>query len=153
MELNDKLSTNFTFGELTRTDVRDLLDENREKAAQEMILRNLKLVCSELLEPIRALFKKPIFVSSGYRFPELNTRIGGSQTSQHRFGEAVDIVIKGYETHDKQVEAVKRIIKELPKLKWNQLLIEGGCLHISLGTKKYVGYYSVKDKKKIEFTV
>ena len=83
------LSPNFTFEELTRTDNRMLLQKNRDMAnANPAIKANLMRVAVELLEPIRALFKVPVQVNSGYRCPELNDSVGGSATSQHVLGEA-----------------------------------------------------------------
>lgn len=56
---------------------------------------NLKKLAENIFEPIRKHFNKPIFISSGYRSKELNTAIGGSLTSQHCKGEAIDIDMDG----------------------------------------------------------
>lgn len=37
----------------------------------------------------------PVVITSGYRCPELNSAIGGSKTSQHMRGQAVDIHVPG----------------------------------------------------------
>lgn len=58
-------------------------------------LNNLKLLAEKVFEPIRTHFAKPIFISSGYRSKELNAAIGGSATSQHCKGEAIDIDMDG----------------------------------------------------------
>ncbi len=44
---------------------------------------------------MRDYFGVPITVSSGYRSPDLNRAIGGSPTSQHCKGEAIDIDVYG----------------------------------------------------------
>jgi hypothetical protein len=44
-----------------------------------------------IFQPIRDHFAKPIAVTSGYRSLALNRIIGGSQTSQHSLGEALDL--------------------------------------------------------------
>lgn len=36
---------------------------------------------------------KPIHVSSGYRCPELNKKVGGVPNSQHMKGEAADLIV------------------------------------------------------------
>lgn len=141
-----KLSDNFTFEELTTTQIRDLLDANREEAKQ--FAYPLLRVAQELLEPIRTHFNKPVTVNSGFRGKTLNARVGGSKTSQHCLGEAVDFVIAGYDTDEKLLEAAKKIYKELPNLKFGQLLVEYGCLHISLGTKREIARYDVPSKTK-----
>lgn len=48
-----------------------------------------------VLEDIRAHFNKPVNVTSGYRTPEYNTKIGGVKNSQHTKGTAADIKISG----------------------------------------------------------
>ena len=148
------LSDHFTLEEFTRTENRDLLQRNIDIANSDPAIKaNLVRVCKELLEPIRALFGRPIHITSGFRCVDLNTRVGGSATSQHVRGEAADFVISGYQSQDKQVEAVLRIAKELPGFKWGQLLVEAGCIHISLGTKREIAYYDVPTKTKKAFTV
>jgi len=48
------------------------------------------------LEVIRHnLGGKPIMVHSGYRSPEHNREVNGARTSQHLYGLAVDISVKG----------------------------------------------------------
>ena len=54
-------------------------------------LYNLKRLAEEIFEPIRTHFNVPIGVSSGYRSIALNKAIGGSKTSQHSKGEALDL--------------------------------------------------------------
>jgi hypothetical protein len=58
-------------------------------------LENFKKLAENIFEPIRKHFNQPIFISSGYRSKELNTAIGGSLTSQHCSGEAIDIDMDG----------------------------------------------------------
>lgn len=58
-------------------------------------IKNLKLLAENIFEPIRANFRMPIRISSGYRSRSLNSLIGGSMTSQHCKGEAIDIDMDG----------------------------------------------------------
>ena len=56
------------------------------------------IVESELinvLEEIRAHFNKPVIITSGYRTPEYNKKIGGAKNSQHTKGKAADIKVSG----------------------------------------------------------
>lgn len=57
----------------------------------EQLIPSLETLCTEVLEPLRAIVKEPIIISSGYRCPQLNAAVGGSKTSQHMKGEACDI--------------------------------------------------------------
>lgn len=56
---------------------------------------NMKYVCEKILEPVRAHFGKPVTINSSYRSPAVNAKVGGSKTSQHCNGEAVDFEIQG----------------------------------------------------------
>jgi len=58
-------------------------------------IENFKLLAEKVFQPIREHFRCPIHISSGYRSKELNAAIGGSLTSQHCSGEAIDIDMDG----------------------------------------------------------
>lgn len=59
-------------------------------------LTNLKAVATNIFQPCRDYFGKPLAVTSGYRSPELNDLIGGSKRSQHSKGEALDLDAQVY---------------------------------------------------------
>ena len=54
-------------------------------------LDNMELLAEEVFEPLRTYVDGPIKINSFFRSPELNTAIGGSKTSQHCKGQAMDI--------------------------------------------------------------
>lgn len=58
-------------------------------------LANMKYCCEKILEPVRAHFGKPVTINSSYRCPALNVAVGGSKTSQHVNGQAIDFEIMG----------------------------------------------------------
>lgn len=47
------------------------------------------------LQILRKHLKKPIKINSAYRSPAHNAKVGGVPNSQHVFGKAADIVVKG----------------------------------------------------------
>lgn len=49
----------------------------------------------ELLQKIRDHFKAPVTVNSGYRTATKNKAVGGAAYSQHLYGTAADITVKG----------------------------------------------------------
>jgi zinc D-Ala-D-Ala carboxypeptidase len=63
-------------------------------------IQKLHLCCVGILEKVRAHYGKPVRVNSGFRCPALNTKIGGSPTSQHMKGEAIDFEIDGVANGD-----------------------------------------------------
>ena len=54
-------------------------------------LKNMEILAEEIFEPLRAYVGGPIKINSFFRSAKLNTAIGGSKTSQHCKGQAMDI--------------------------------------------------------------
>ena len=75
------------------------------KHAQE----NLQIL-AEQLEVLREHFQKPITINSGYRSPEHNAKIGGTENSQHLLGKAADVVIDGI-SPDEVADAIEFLIE------------------------------------------
>lgn len=84
-------------------------------------IKNLKLIAEKVFEPIRANFRQPIRISSGYRSQTLNAAIGGATRSQHSTGEALDIDMDGTALSNKEIF---NFIKE--RLSFDQLIWEFG---------------------------
>ena len=55
------------------------------------ILQNLEAVAREVFQPCREFVGGPLYVSSGFRSRALNDAIGGSKSSQHISGMALDL--------------------------------------------------------------
>lgn len=84
------LSPHLTLEEVVNSDTAKRLGISNQPTAEH--LANLKLLATNIFEPIRTHFGKPIFVSSGYRSKALNAAVpGSSTTSQHCSGEALDL--------------------------------------------------------------
>ena len=49
----------------------------------------------EVLQKIRSHFQSPVTVNSGYRTPGHNKKVAGAAYSQHLYGTAADIRVKG----------------------------------------------------------
>jgi hypothetical protein len=58
----------------------------------EDIKHHLEDLIDKLLNPLREAWGSPILITSGYRCPELNKMVGGSESSAHLTGFAADIV-------------------------------------------------------------
>ena len=88
-----KLSDNFSLKEMIKSQTALRKDIDNEPGEEE--IENLKLLCENVLQPVREYYGKAVRVNSGYRSPELNSAIGGSKTSDHCKGMAADIEING----------------------------------------------------------
>tara|TARA_R110000868_G_scaffold409133_1_gene694152 strand:- start:539 stop:1003 length:465 start_codon:yes stop_codon:yes gene_type:complete len=87
------LSANFTLKELTRSDTADRLDI--DNTPNEEQIESLRLLCENILQPVRDHFGKPVKINSGFRCSALNQATGGSATSDHCKGQACDFEIDG----------------------------------------------------------
>jgi len=92
------LSANFTLKELTKSDTATRL--GIDNTPDEAVIESLKLLCENVLQPVRDHFGKSVTVNSGYRSPESNAAVGGSKTSDHCKGQAADIEIDGISNPD-----------------------------------------------------
>ena len=92
-ELNGlRLSPHFSLGELTKTNY-VTKDGN---FPSRVAIENLTNICENWLEALRQA-QGPLIINSGYRSPEVNKFAGGSSTSNHLTGCAVDIRVAGFE--------------------------------------------------------
>ena len=92
------LSKHVTLKEFTRSDA-----SIKHGIANDMDSTQLKAaiaVCENIFEPLRAHVGRPIKVNSGFRSFAVNRRIGGSKTSQHMKGEALDLNIQDAATFE-----------------------------------------------------
>ena len=63
-------------------------------ALNETVLRNIQALANNL-QVLRDEVNKPIKITSGYRSPEHNAKVGGVKSSRHITGEAADFKIAG----------------------------------------------------------
>ena len=84
-----KLSKNLSLAEVIKSTTAKRL--GIDNTPDEWVTENLKKVAEHVFQPVRDHFGRPIFVSSGYRSPDLNVAIGGSKRSQHIQGAALDL--------------------------------------------------------------
>ena len=79
----------FTLRELTKSSTASKYHINNSPS--EDVIRNLQYGVNMVLDPLRRLYGKPIIITSGYRCPALNNRVGGVTNSWHTQGNAADI--------------------------------------------------------------
>jgi len=84
-----KLSKNLSLDEVIKSNT--AIRRGIDNTPSEEHLENLKYLAEKVFQPIREHFGVPIYISSGYRSPELNEAIGGSSKSFHCHGMALDL--------------------------------------------------------------
>lgn len=84
-----RISDHITYREATRSQTAERMGiDNTPDAAA---LARMADVADACFEPLRQHFGVPIGVSSFYRSPTLNAAIGGSRSSDHCLGAAIDL--------------------------------------------------------------
>ena len=76
-----KLTANITLDELTKSQVAERKGINNNPNPAQ--IENLKALATNILQPVRSHFDKPLIISSGFRCAQLCLEIGSSVTSQH----------------------------------------------------------------------
>lgn len=114
-----QLSKNLSLAEVMRSETAKRKGVSNMPTPEH--IENFKKLAEKVFQPIREHFGVPIHISSGYRSAALNKAVGGSSSSQHCTGEAIDIDMDGTSITNKQVFD---FIKE--HLEFDQMIWEFG---------------------------
>ena len=126
------VSKNISYAEATRSDTAKRLGIDNTPNDEQ--LENMKNVAENVFQPLREHFGCPIYVSSFFRSEALNRAIGGSSSSTHMKGEAMDLDADVYGKISNGV--IFHYIKD--NLEFDQLIWEFGdgknpdWVHVSL---------------------
>lgn len=120
----------FTWNELTGSETARL--KKIDNTPPPLAVKSIVELVSNVLDPLREAWGKPIQVNSGYRCPALNRAVRGATNSQHVKGEAADITTGTREGNKKLFELVQE-----SGLPFDQLIDEKKYqwLHISYVAK------------------
>jgi zinc D-Ala-D-Ala carboxypeptidase len=115
-----QLSKNLTLAEATKSQVATRL--GIKNVPNQVQTRNLQLIAQHVFQPVRDHFDVAIAVTSGFRSLALNKAIGGSKTSEHMEGRALDLDgdVFGGVTNKEIFDFIKN------NLDFNQLIWEFG---------------------------
>ena len=117
---NMHISEHFTLGEVTKSRHTEVYN-----IPSHVAIENLKRVCA-WLEELIVRAKTPIVINSGYRSPQLNKKLGGSPTSNHLTGCAVDIRVAGIEQAMRYAVILMDYADET-KQDYDEIIIEKNC--------------------------
>ena len=124
------ITPNFSFAGMVATQVRTWIAENARYATAWIV--NLRRLCVNLLEPCREILGNvPMIVTSGVRCPGLNAAVGGSPTSAHMYGLAVDFIAPAFGS---PYMVACKLVAELRTrgIRFDQIIYEHTWVHISI---------------------
>ena len=122
-----QLSEHFSLEEATFSEA--AARHNIQNTPGDAELANMK-EAAKSLEKVRDIVGKPITINSWFRSKEVNKAVGGSQTSAHCLGWAIDTRVTGMTP----LELCKIVAKS--GLKFDQIIHEyGSWMHISFDPK------------------
>jgi len=110
-----QLSGHFSLSELTKSQTAERKGIDNKPTLEH--IENLTELCTQILEPTRRNFGKPMIITSGYRSEELCVAIGSKTTSQHAKGQAADFEMIGLDN-----KSLAKYIKD--NLVFDQLILE-----------------------------
>lgn len=111
-----KISKYFTLEEMLASQKAARLKIDNSPSLQH--LANIKRTCM-LADQVREYLGCPMLVSSGYRSLKLNVAVGGSKTSSHCQGQAIDFTSPQFGVAKDVFEAIKK-----SGIKYDQLILE-----------------------------
>jgi len=134
-----QISKNFTLDELTKSPTALQWGFKEQFTPPEDVVENLIDLVVHVLQPLRDKLGKSIRVTSGYRCPRVNSKVGGAaktingkvvQTSDHVLGKAADIEIwvDGVEANNLIIDALRELAKN-PSFEFDQIIKEFGTEH------------------------
>ena len=128
--MTEHLSAHFTRQEFENSQWAIRRGKDNIMIKEELV--NARILCRNVLEPLRKHFDSPVIVTSGFRCEEVNKAIGGSPSSQHMIGEAADIQVIGHSAYE-----VADWLVEESNLEFDQVIYEfDSWVHVSY-TRRY----------------
>ena len=123
-----KLTQNFYLNEFTVSQEAERHGYRNEP--NEKQIENLRLLCVNVLQPLREIIAVPIFINSGFCSFDVNAAVGGKFNSQHLEGRAADFIVPSMNLVD-----VFNILMQ--RISFDQLIYEfGKWIHVSWNCEK-----------------
>jgi len=135
-----RLTRNFSLEQLIYSETAER--ERVDNTPGPEIVDNLRLL-AQGLEQVQLLTEFPLEISSGYRCPELNRRVGGAKTSQHTQGQAADFTCAEF---GPPVDIIKAI--RASDIEFDQCILEyAKWVHISFSKTPRGKVLTINDPK------
>jgi len=115
----EKISKNITYNEAVHSNTAKR--KGIENTPNENQIAAMMTIAEMIFQPLRSYVGGPIKITSFFRSPELNQAIGGSKSSQHCKGQAMDLDdVYGHKTNAEMFDYIRE------NLDFDQLIWEFG---------------------------
>ena len=115
----EKISKNITYNEAVHSNTAKR--KGIENIPNENQIAAMMTIAEMIFQPLRSYVGGPIKITSFFRSPELNQAIGGSKSSQHCKGQAMDLDdVYGHKTNAEMFDYIRE------NLDFDQLIWEFG---------------------------
>lgn len=128
--IDELLTPNFYLSEFVHSDLGERA--GLDNTPPPDVLATLRNVLAPGMQSVRSILGTPILVSSGYRSPDVNVLVRGARDSQHLTGHACDFRSPAYGSPR---DVALRLISEIKRLRFDQLIFEGSWCHISFAPR------------------
>jgi len=132
MILTDKISEFLTYGDCIKSEYATRKGLNNTPTPEQ--IQNLMHLGKFIYDPLCEYFGRKIPITSAFRSEKVNKSIGGSSSSQHCLGQAIDLDLDG--TNRQIFDAIRNL-----KLPFDQLIWEFGTpdepawVHVSYSSR------------------
>ncbi len=138
----ERISTHISYEEATKSAAAIRL--GLANVPDEGELEAMQLVATKVFEPLRAHFGVPIPITSFFRTRELNRAVGGSLSSEHCYGRAMDLDRDGLPGGPTNADLFHYIQEHLP---YDQLIWEFGTSRNPAWV--HVGYRATGNRRQV----
>ena len=129
-----QITRNFSLDEFVKSET--AAKYNIDNTPSQNVVNNIVSLCG-VLQKIRDRYGKPMHINSGYRCPKLNSKVGGSKTSQHMNGSAADISVGSVKQNKELFDFIVNMINN-KEIKIRQLIDEYDYkwVHLAINCKE-----------------
>lgn len=126
MAADERIVPSFWLSEFLASDTAVRLGLDNTPSAMGMA--NIRNVLALGMQRVRDCLGAPVFITSGYRSPEVNAAVRGSSSSQHMQGLAADFKAPNF---GPPRQVAKHLMERSGEVRFDQLIWEGAWVHVS----------------------
>lgn len=124
--IDEKIVPSFWLSEFIQSDTALRLGIDNSPKPTE--LQNIRSILAPGMQRVRECLGMPVFITSGYRSPDLNRAVKGAPDSAHTHGLAADFKCPNFGT---PLAVARYLVQRSPDLGFEQLIQEGAWVHIA----------------------